>query len=144
MYSEIKEINCPVCGDKMHNAGNLDTVSNSNFYFCAEKRKIYLPYFRESIGYYDCALEIHNDGQYTFQNYMFPPYKIIIRNSKIYSNEYGTSVSMIKDIKYDDHVESSEPFITWKEVFQTDSLLELPLKDFDKCIEKLKLLSTFS
>jgi hypothetical protein len=133
-------MNCPICGVIMK-----PTV-NGNLFLCPEKRRIYLPDFKESINYYDCALETHAAGGYTFQQYEIPPYKIVIRSPRIYvsSQDTGSHVMIISEVVYDDHLGQMEPFIKWKEVFQTNETLELPWHDLEKCVQKLKLLGTFS
>ena len=136
----IKEINCPICGIAMKHTANL------NLFLCPEKRRTYIPYFRKSINHYDCALEIYADGGYTFQQYEIPPYKIVIRNPRIYTSnkDQGSHVMVVSALVYDAQMEQIEPHIIWKEAFQTDELLELPWHDKDKCAHKLKLLTTFS
>ena len=134
MIYETKKIKCPICGTEMNES------LNTKLYLCPEKRTIYLPHFGESIDYYDCALEIHADGRYTFQQYELPPYRVRIYDSWM----RGTIITIIKNIQYDNHIDGISPIIQWKEAFQTDSALQLPWSDFDKCVQKLKLLTTFS
>lgn len=136
----MNSINCPICGVCMK------VTANSNLFLCPEKRRAYLSDFQESISYYDCALEIHAAGGYTFQQYEIPPYKVVIRSPRIYlfSQDAGSHVMIISEVIYDDHMGQMEPFIKWKEVFQTDEILELPWHDLNKCVQKLKLLTTFS
>ena len=136
----IKDINCPICGFAMKHTANL------NLFLCPEKRRTYLPEFKESINYYDCALEINSLVGYTFQQYEIPPYKIVIRNPQIYTSnkDNGSHVMIISSVTLDNHIEQMAPLITWKEAFRTDELLELPWHDKDKCVQKLKFLITFS
>lgn len=137
---ETKGIKCPMCGIIM------TATANSNLFLCPEKRRIYLQQFRESVDYYDCALEIHTDGGFTFQQYEVPPYKIVIKSPRIYVSplEWGTHVTMIKTIRYDEHLGLPEPLIQWQNVFDTTEILNLPWHDRERCLEKLKLLTTFS
>lgn len=113
-------------------------TANDRIFLCSEKKKTYIDGFRVPITYYDCAVEISSDG-YSFQQYEYPPYKVIIAN-------HQTEVSKIKEIHYSEHfgMEGADPAFKWESVFTMDSAIELPWHDFDKCVQKLKLLTTFS
>jgi len=133
-------MNCPICGIRMK------PTANDNLFLCPERKRAYLPVYKETINYYDCALEIHAEGGYTFQQYEIPPYKVVIRNPKIYTSgaDSGSHVMIVSTVAETiTSMGDIETSVTWKEAFRTDEMLELPWHDLEKCIQKLKLLATF-
>lgn len=136
----MNEIKCPICGISMK------ITDNSNLFLCPTKRRMYLEQFGESVDYYDCALEIHAEGGFTYQQYEIPPYKIVIRSPRIYTapRDQGTHITTIKSMHYDNHLGMGDPIIQWQEVLDTTEMLSLPWHDREKCLDRIKLLITFS
>src|SRR5581483_6020074 len=116
--------NCAVCGSKMV------PTANPNLFLCSIERSRYLPEFKESLYYYDYAVEFNSEGGCAFRQYDLFPFRIFIRSKENYPSNYGTTVKKATMYQSDLHFEHMDPYLDWDLVFTTTEELELPWNDY--------------
>ncbi len=134
----MKKLNCPVCQEEM------EPTASRGIYLCLIKRTIYLPEFDLNRPYWDAAVCLGSDDKFTFQDYEFPPYKILIYNDK---HGQRTRIQKLKSTSLfglNSWGTLNETGYDYHDIFTTATALELPWSDRELVLKKLKLFTTFS